>query len=420
MKVSGGAASSAAQLRGHGLQWHSEHLAEITARFPGTPYVVDHSSSITAVAGHVVKASSTRFTVEHPTYELDATGWPKHDDKGKLIPTGKTKAELATRVDYVAELHERHPGYKDAATHIMASKEAKVTPHNSISLAGKGITYDAETDRVILEGPFDIIHLGLVSAGASPPELGVGVFDFEPVEAMYRADVDFKEGEPEITLSAPLPSRVVLANAADLFIKFAEKNGYEHEATLIVAAALGIDPEPPAPGQMKARTSNTGGPAGELRASKEESHMPDDPPDPKANPAPAPAALPPEVMAKLAKIDEIDSIKAELADAKKERDAAVAASLKTKRESISAAFPTVKADSLVLYTTMEQLESFESSLNAARGGTPLPRKASTDGLVFAYKGGEDQIKKDEEERQAWLKSIDASVAVQTRPFSGGR
>lgn len=256
MTISGFAINTAGP--GNGLWFNHDQMAEVVGQ--KAHFVADHDTGIGAIAGTV------EFTdVQRKRIFVDRV----EPDEETLAKKGKRKAETATRLAFRADLADTFNGYEKVARNIIALREAKRVPNVSVFVYGSAITYESDTDRFFLEGPYSMRHLGQVDLGAFSDEVGVGVYDvqMEGAEAqeakmapaymaafakdgsLYEGLGDTRmmmasgsEGEyVDVGVSCSMGVSVCLANQGDLVAKFIDEHGLDSPLVEKLGKRLGFD-----------------------------------------------------------------------------------------------------------------------------------------------------------------------------------
>lgn len=212
MTISGFAINTAGP--GNGLWFNHKQMSEVVGQ--EAHFVVDHDLSIKSIAGTVRFDHAVRTPIQVPTV--------KESDSPPV-------EEIATTLGFKANLSSMFNGYESVARNILALREQGRVPNVSVFVSGTEITYDEDTDRFFLEGPYQMRHLGQVDTGAFSDKVGVGVFEVQFSEQM-NADTDLMTLGVPATLShsggvTPCAVQVCLSNQDDLIAKFAEEHGLD-------------------------------------------------------------------------------------------------------------------------------------------------------------------------------------------------
>lgn len=153
---------------GNGLWFNHEQMASVVGQ--KAHFVADHDSSIQSIAGTVEFDAAKRKKIKVP--------YKKPKKNGKEFEEGHIE-ESSTLLGFKAELSPMFNGYEKVARNVLALREMGRVPNVSVWVYGTSISFDKDTDRVFLDGPYTMRHLGQVDLGAFSDEVGVGVFDVD-------------------------------------------------------------------------------------------------------------------------------------------------------------------------------------------------------------------------------------------------
>jgi hypothetical protein len=198
--ISGGMTTG--KVSGNGWWFRNAGLASIVSENVQAPYVRDHGSDLKDIAGQVDRV----FVMEEGTVELDIVSGPNR---------GKKKPWPYMTIGHESTLTSDHSAYDEVARHILATAKSGKVPQESISFQIGGISYDEETDQVIFEAPFRLVHHSSVSRGAFGPDVGVGV-------KTIKSSVDSNPTTHVAgTISNFSPNSVHIANIEEMTVAFA-------------------------------------------------------------------------------------------------------------------------------------------------------------------------------------------------------
>lgn len=369
IRLKGGMTTS--KVSGNGWWFHHDSLLGMVSDQPDAPYVIDHGTGLSDVAGQVDRI----FVQEEGTIELDIVSGP---DKGKKKPW------RYLTLGHESSLHPGYPAFEAAKGHILATSKAGKMPQESISFQIGGISYDQETDQVIFHGGFRIVHHSIVSRGAFGPDVGVGV-----------TSIEMSAGGHPVSIERSGPASfgpALVANLEEQVAAFSAANAGNPAALAAIARVSGLPAA--AAGATPAASNKEHDPSPPQGKPPGASPM-----DPPPNPAGAGAGtqLPP-AMSK-AELDAAISaqVEARFNAAKAEREAI---ELAAKRQSIVDAYGAEQ--SIVDAMDAKGLAAFEAHLRNQQSQGIVLAKAKPDARQTE---SQRHFAAMEAERQAWVKSI---------------
>lgn len=202
---------------GNGLWFNHDQMAEVVGQ--EAHFVADHDTGIGAIAGTVKFSAADRKRIY-----VDRVG-----KKAR-------KTEFATRLAFEAELNSKFNGFERVARNVIALRDADRVPNVSVFVSGSAITYDEDTDRFFLEGPYSMRHLGQVDVGAFSDDVGVGVYD-----VAFSANGNFSMADLSQVSDVPMSVSVCFENQGDLIAKFADEHGLDSPLFEELGKRLGLD-----------------------------------------------------------------------------------------------------------------------------------------------------------------------------------